>query len=62
MTTLRLGLTVAILASSLALGAAGAVGVASCTQGTTPDCADGACGPGPVEAGPGDAVAADDAG
>jgi hypothetical protein len=59
MTTLRLGLTAAILIASFA---AGAVGVAACTQGTTPDCADGACGPGPVEAGPGDAVAADDGG
>jgi hypothetical protein len=59
MTTLRLGITAAIL---LATVAASAVGMVACTQGTTPDCADAACGPGPVEAGPADAVAADDAG
>jgi hypothetical protein len=44
MTNLRLGYAAAILVASLAA----ALGVVACTQGTTPDCADAACGPGPV--------------
>jgi hypothetical protein len=62
MTKLRLGFAAAILIASMAVTA---VGISACTQGTTPDCADaGACGttPIPLEAGPGDAAAADDGG
>jgi hypothetical protein len=45
MTNLRPGYAAAIL---VAFVAAAALGVVACTQGTTPDCADAACGPGPI--------------
>jgi len=59
---LRLGLA-AIFVVSLA---AVALGPTACTQGTTPDCEGGACGPGPGlypgEAGEDGAVESEDAG
>jgi hypothetical protein len=33
-----------------AVAGASAMGGFSCTQGTTPDCDEGVCGPGPLEA------------
>jgi hypothetical protein len=56
MTNLRLGYASAMLVVSLV---AAGLGVVACTQGTTPDCADAACGPGPV---PVDASVASDGG
>jgi hypothetical protein len=45
MTRFRLRFTAAVLAASLA---SATLGIAACTQGTTPDCGDSACGAGAV--------------